>query len=354
MLGERIKRARKASGYSLRHLADKINLSHAAVKKYEDNQTTPSSDILNKLARALNVKVEYFFRTENFTLESIQYREHMNVPQSQLGKIEAQVLEKIERRVELENLFPFNPIKKFSVGKLPEIKNEADIEIVANHIRKIWNLGLDPIMDVIDLLEMHGIKVFELDAIQHPKFEGLCALFNDIPVIMISKDRPGDRQRFTLAHELGHLILRDILPKRLDEERCCHRFAGAFLLPKEALFSAIGEHRNHLELREIHLLKQEFGISMQSILHRAEDTGIISSQLYHQLKIEFNEKNWIRKEPGLPIARERSHIFEKLLFYAFAEEYIGESKAAELLNVSIIDFRSMRVLEYQHAINYYA
>ena len=62
------------------------------------------------------------------------------------------------------------------------------------------------------------------------QFDGLQATVADKPVIVVSKGWPGDRQRFTLAHELGHLLLHGRLTDGLDEERACHRFASAFLL----------------------------------------------------------------------------------------------------------------------------
>ena len=80
MFGNRIQRARKAQGLSLRELADKVGLSHTAIRKYEGDQTIPSSDILIKLAKALHVKVEYFFRPTHFELNNIQYRHLADMP----------------------------------------------------------------------------------------------------------------------------------------------------------------------------------------------------------------------------------------------------------------------------------
>jgi Zn-dependent peptidase ImmA (M78 family)/DNA-binding XRE family transcriptional regulator len=353
MLGNRIHRARKALGLSLRDLAEQVALSHAAIKKYEDNEVTPSSDILIKLAKALHVKVEYFFRPERFTLEKIQYRKHADMPEKQLEEIKAKMLDQIERRIELESLFPSPPIEEFSLGER-KIKSYDDIESVANQIRKQWKLGLEPLPDLIDIFEEHGIKVFEIDNELYPKFDGLSASINNMPIIVIGNQWPGDRQRFTLAHELGHLVLNGFFtPASLDnEEKYCNRFAGAFLLPKEALISILGEHRNYIEPRELSLLKQEFGISMQGILHRAEDIGIISNSLYLQLRSEFNERGWSKREPGEQYPKEETHIFEQMIFHALAEEYIGESKAAELMNMPLESFRSLRAMESQDVVHH--
>lgn len=348
MLGNRIQRARKALGLSLRDLGEQIALSHAAIKKYEDNVVTPSSDVLIKLAKALHVKVEYFFRPERFTLQNIHYRRHADLPERHLTEITAKILDQVERRFELENLFPTPPVQPFSIKNLLTTVNHIDeIEELANCVRKQWKLGFDPIPDLIDIFEERGIKVFEIDNEQYPKIDGLFATVNEMPIIVIGDHCPGDRQRFTLAHELGHLLLDNRLGNGLDIENCCNRFAGAFLLPKISLMNILGEHRNSLEPRELSLLKKEFGISMASILHRAQDTGIISANTYRQLRSEFNERGWTKREPGEQYPKEIAHIFEQMIFHALAEQYIGESKAAELMNISLELFRSLRAMESQ-------
>ncbi len=353
MLGNRIQRARKALGLSLRDLAEQIALSHAAIKKYEDNEVIPSSDILIKLANALHVRVEYFFRPERFTLKNIQYRKHADMPERHLEEITAKILDQVERRVELESLFPTAPVQAFVVKNLPKIVNHIEeIEKLADQVRNQWSLGFDPIPDLIDIFEERGIKVFEIDNEQYPKIDGLYAEVNGMPVVVMGDHRPGDRQRFTLAHELGHLLLDKRLAAGLDIENCCNRFAGAFLLPKSSLINILGEHRNSIEPQELNLLKQEYGISMTSILHRAEEIGIISNNLYRQLRGEFNERGWSKKEPGKRYPKERMHIFEQMIFHALAEEYIGESKAAELMNMPLESFRSLRAMESQDVVHH--
>jgi len=333
---------------SLRDLGEQVALSHAAIKKYEDDEVTPSSDVLIKLGKALHVKVEYFFRPERFNLENINYRKHADMSERHLEEITAKILDQVERRDEVENLFPTSPVRTFSVRNLPKkINNIDEIEKLADQIRNQWNLGFDSIPDLIDILEEQGIKVFGIDNEQYPKIDGLYAEVNGKPVIVVGDQRPGDRQRFTLAHELGHLLLDNRLVDGLDIESCCNRFAGAFLLPKQSLINVLGEHRNSIEPRELSLLKQEFGISMTSILHRAEEVGIVSNNIYRQLRAEFDERGWSKKEPGEPYPREITHIFEQMIFHALAEQFIGESKAAELMNMPLESFRSLRALESQ-------
>lgn len=347
MFSIRLHRARKAAGLSLRELGELVGVSHAAIKKYEDGVVMPSSDILIRLSRALKVRTEYFFRPEPVALEGIEYRKRSSLPKKRLDAITHEVIDQIERRIELENLFPQSPVKAFAtVEELPQSIEEMDeIEDVAERVRDAWELGFDPIPDLIDVLETYGIRVFMIDADADNKFDGLAARVSGMPIVVVGRHWPGDRQRFTLAHELGHLMLEGRLESDLDEEMACNRFAGAFLFPRASVLQEMGEHRNAVELKELGLLKEEFGLSMAGILYRARDLGIISPAYRDEQAKLFRFKGWHIKEPGRDYPAEKAHIFEQLVFHALAEEYIGESKAAELMNMSLIQFRRVRSME---------
>lgn len=347
MFNVRLRRARKAAGLSLRDLGERVGVSHAAIKKYEDGAAMPSSDILIKLSRTLKVRSEYFFRPALVTLEGIEYRKHNALPKKRLDAITHAVIDQIERRMELENLFPQPPVQPFAtIDGLPDSITVMDqIEAVAERIRGAWALGLDPIPDLINVLETHGIRVFMIEADSASKFDGLAARVGGMPIVVVGRHWPGDRQRFTLAHELGHLMLQGRLADDLDEEMACNRFAGAFLFPRASVLQELGEHRNAIELKELALLKEEFGLSMAGILYRARDLGIISPAYRDEQARLFRFKGWSRKEPGQDYPTEKAHIFEQLVFHALAEEYIGESKAAELMNMPLQRFRCVRSLE---------
>jgi Zn-dependent peptidase ImmA (M78 family)/DNA-binding XRE family transcriptional regulator len=347
MFNTRLHRARKAAGLSLRDLGARVGVSHASIKKYEDGDAMPSSDILLQLARALQVRTEYFFRPDPVALEGIEYRKRSSLPKKRLDAITHEVLDQIERRIELENLFPQSPVKSFApVEDLNDHMTSMDqIEDVADRVRSAWSLGFDPIPDLIDVLETNGIRVFMIEADTENKFDGLAARVSGMPIVVVGRHWPGDRQRFTLAHELGHLMLEGRLAPGLDEEKACNRFAGAFLFPRESVRQELGGHRNAIELKELGLLKEEFGLSMAGILYRARDLDIISHAYREDQAKLFRFKGWFRKEPGQDYPAEKAHLFEQLVFHALAEDYIGESKAAELMNMPLQQFRRIRSME---------
>jgi len=349
-LGIRLQQARKAAGLSLRALADLVNLSHAAIKKYEDGKVYPSSDTLIKFAQALKVKIDFFFRPIQVSLEAVKFRKRKNLSAKAEELIKFEVINQIERRLELENLYPDSPILPFQLpSNLPKkIFDFKEIELIAEKIREYWKLGLAPIHDLIDAFEGRGIRVFIVNT-DDEHFDGLSTVINDEPIIVISSKWPGDRQRFNLAHELAHYVFIDRLSPDLNEEQACNRFAGAFLLPKEAIFQIIGKKRRVVEWQELLLLKEQFQISIGSISHRLKDLEVIDKSFYKRSMMNFRKKGWHLKEPGLELPTEKSHAFNQMLFHALGEEYIGESKAAELLSCSLKELKARRQMQNSYA-----
>ena len=354
MIGERIQQARKAAGLSMRALAEQAGISAMAISKYENNQSTPSSDVLLALSKALKVKTEYFFRQMAVELQGVEYRKHAKLPKKVLSQIEGDVLEQVERYLNLEEILPVSPVKPFKLPKgLPDIINDFDeIEHIANAVRKGWNLGQNPILDLTGTLEERGIKIFQTEALHGGKFDGLACIVNGSPIIVVGTKWPGDRQRFTIAHELGHLILDGRISSELldKEEKLAHRFAGAFLAPASEVVKELGNRRSWFEPRELCVLKKAYGLSMGGWLHRAQDLSIVSNAVYTGMVKMFRKHGWHKQEPCDEYPREEPQVFIQLVFHALAEDFISESKAAELMGKSLMEFRKLRKVDYAQTV----
>ena len=147
----------------------------------------------------------------------------------------------------------------------------------------------------------------------------------------------GARQRFTIAHELGHLLL-DIGNEKLDSEKLCNRFASALLMPKEAVINEFGISRKNINFFELTAFKNEFKVSYAAIVYRLRDLNIISEYLYKRLFIFLNQK--IGKKDPKPIPPEISYQFKKTVFRLEADEIISLNKACELLGVTVDEYNS--------------
>jgi Zn-dependent peptidase ImmA (M78 family)/DNA-binding XRE family transcriptional regulator len=345
MIGERLKRARAASGLSMADLGSKADVSATMIQKYERGNSMPSSSVLIAISKALGVRTEYFFRPNVVQLSGVEYRKKASTPKKILNKLTADVLDQAERWFELRNLWPEFPMPEFDApDNLPEIRTLEEIEDVALAVRQSWRLGIDAIGDLIGLLESHGILVITTDLEHADKIDGLQASVEGIPVVVVSTAWPGCRQRFTLAHELGHLILHDLLPSDMDEEKACNRFAGAFLFPRDSVLVSLGNERHGLNWKELDLLKHEFGVSMSAIMYRGKDLGILSDRVHQRLSIEFSKNGWRSNEPGEPYPREHTLLFEQLVYRGAGEGILSDSKAAELLKMSSYDFRKSKMM----------
>lgn len=347
MIGERIERARQAAGLSQRALAEKIDLSAMAISKYERDEVIPGSDVLLRLAKALGVRVEYFFRIESVELEGVEFRKRASLSKGDERRIIADVQDRLERWVTLDEIFPPGEAMRFVIPpQLPEqIETMDGIEEVALAVRDAWELGHNPIPDFVDTLEEHGIRVIVTPYIGKERFDGLAARVGEVPVIAIGSEWPGDRQRFTLAHELGHLILRGRLSGELNEEKACDRFAGAFLVPKAVVLEALGAKRRWLEPRELLLLKQEYGLSMAGWTYRARDMGVLEKTTHGKYWGFMRKHGWHKEEPGPQYPPETTRLFEKRIYHALAEDWVGEPRAAELLGIPLAELRACRNME---------
>ncbi|AFT97390.1 XRE family transcriptional regulator [Salmonella enterica] len=343
MIGERIKRARAAAGLSMQALGEQVGISANMVKKYEHDQSMPSSGVLLKLATALSVRTEYFFRPAQVTLGEVEYRKKASASAKLLKKIESDVVDQAERWLALKNVWPNFPIASFNYHPdVPVVSTLDAVEQVAAKVRTDWQLGMNPLPDLIDLLESKGVLVIVSNVPQTDKFDGLQAKISGQPIVVVSSHWPGCRQRFTLAHELGHLVLHGLLDESIDEEMACNRFASAFLLPEVGLFQHLGERRSNVDPKELYFLKHEYGLSMAACLYRSADLGVITEEKKRQIFIQFSKNGWRKQEPGNPYPQEQTLLFEQLVYRALAEGIVSESKAAELLQMSVMALHKQR------------
>ena len=351
MIGSRIRQARLAAGLTLASLGEKVGVTHTAIQKYEKGLLTPPSSQLLKLARACGIRVEYFFRTHQVELLKPEFRKLASFGKTAQEALKIKIVNLVEKRVELLGAFPVSPIFRFEPPPRlpPSIQDLDHVESFADQTREAWKLGLDPIADLTDTLETLGLLVIVVDE-DNPGFSGLQATAQTsdgrtYPIVAVSSYWPGDRQRFTLAHELGHLLLEGRLGNEIDEEKACNRFAGAFLAPKVAVLQLLGQSRRALEWQELLALKHEFGLSMAGWLQRAKQCGVINDIVHLALFKRFSANGWRKKEPGEEVPRVNPRLFEQLVYRALGEEFITESKAAELLGIPKMRFYKERQLE---------
>lgn len=341
MIGHRLRVARRATGLSLRDISARIDnrVTAQAISKYEQDETMPSSGVLIALAAVLNVSVDYLVGDQEMALEAIEFRRKKLTGSREVARIEATVMHLMERYLTVEEFLGLPSIAwdKPRAAPWPVLHDVAETEHAAQGLRDHWGLGAVPISNLVRLSEDRGIKVVSTEL---RSVDGLTANVrrgdgSAASVIVVNNEHWGERQRFTIAHELGHMVL-DV-DSKVDNEAAAHRFAGAFLMPADTLRAEIGRCRSSVSWGELIELKRIFGVSLQAIAHRCKELGILSNALFRSLFAEFKRQGWRSPPYREPLAMvgEKPRRFERLCFRAVVEGAISEAKAAELLGHSV-------------------
>lgn len=336
LVAYRIKNARKLKGFSQQEIADELEISKQMVSKYESGTSMPTSSKLIKLSRLFDLKIDYFFSSFKVDIGEVNFRKKSNFSMKKQDSLKEEIKIKLENYIWIEDTLSIDYSFK-NIIKDDKIENIEDVENAVLKLRREWNIGEDPIHNIIQLLEDKEIKVIELfDA--DDKFDGLATYVNNkYPVIVVNGNFPVERKRFTLLHELGHLLLNLQNCEENEEENFCNKFSSEFLLPKNIVIKEFGGKRDRVTLPELISSQQKYGISIPAIIYRLVDARILSKERQKQFYIKMNLNSSLKKDVNLTRFEtpEKSNRYERLVYRALAQENISISKASSLLNKNI-------------------
>jgi len=347
MIGDRLRQLRLARGLSLQALAAALGgvVTRQALWKYERGKSQPSPTVLAKLADVLGVPATALWQEPDYTVQFIAYRKGSGLCKRDQVQVQAVVELALKERLWLRERaglddVPGVPEDRFAVTTI------SGAEIAAQELRERWALGLDPISSVTGVLEDHGVHVIEIEAAD--TFDGISALAYDQfgaiagAAVVTRVGLPGERQRLDLAHELGHLVLH--VPADVDEEKAAFRFAGAFLAPADTVRREVGARRAFVQLAELRLLKRRFGMSIQALVRRLFDLGIITESHYREWCININRLGYRKDEPD-KIAAERPQWLRRTVLRALAEGKIGREEAERMLGENVEKDQPLSLVE---------
>lgn len=339
-IGNNLKRIRLLKNLSLKEAGSLLDMTATAISKYEKGEILPDSKKIIDFANAYDVKSIELLKVYNTPqMKFTSFRKKKRLTGQNLKLLEDLIQDEVAKYLEIleMNNFDINNIKlkEYPCTILEDAEKAADN--FRNYI-KISNK--QPISDLISILENLGIIIIQ---IKNPDnrfndFDGLSEIVNNIPVIVILDNiKDGARQRFTIAHELGHLVL-NIKNTCLNEEKLCNRFASTLLMPKEAVINEFGYSRSKINFFELIAFKNEFKVSYTAIIYRLKDLNIISEYLYKKLSIFLSQR--IGKNDPKPIPPEISYQFKKIVYKLEADEIISINKACELLGLTIDEYNN--------------
>lgn len=288
-----------------------------------------SEGLRSPAARRARYLVDWETASPGAPLDKIRFRTGERLSSKTEAALEYRIADHLRKYLELESILgrpaPFeNPIAHRPA------RSREEVEDAATRTRECWQLGRGPIVNLLGVLEDRGIKIYETRGLEG--FEGLSGRYGETVFVAVSMEVPADRIRFTAAHELGHVLCDFDAAESPEGE--CHAFGAAFLLPREALEKAFTPARRKVTLGDLAEIKETFGVSLQAIMHRAHDLGLVGDRQLRSFRETLKAKDWLVREPVAYEGKERAARFRRLLHYAVAADIIDVDRAAELAGVT--------------------
>ncbi|WKY44198.1 XRE family transcriptional regulator [Eubacteriaceae bacterium ES2] len=317
----RIRQARVSRGYSMSDLAELTGVTKQAISQYEQGKHEPNQTVLNNLIAILKYPYTFFYKPlpeTNNSSSAVFFRSRKTAKKKDLNAAR----EKIEIFREITDYlsdfvdFPGINIPKIDYFEQYDALDLDKIEEYAQSLRSFWQLGNQPIDNLINAIQKNGILVSKMQ-INAKKVDAFSVWYESMPYIFINDNNPSNaRIRFSLAHELGHLILHSdhFLEDELDEgkvideklEQEANDFASALLLPKETFSKDVYS----TSIDHFIQLKRKWKVSISAMIHRCDSLGLLNDNQIKYLKDQMTRRVYWRKEPfdnEMPVEKPFAH-----------------------------------------------
>lgn len=323
---ERLRQARELCSLRQSELAERVGRSQGTIANIESGISAPSKQLLAEVAKCMGFPVAFFSTPilVQFPNEEMMFRARASMARREAvaGCRYAEIVYELMVRV-LESYVEPLPL---SLQKL------ADSPVLAaQKTRRLMGLAPDqPISHLIHLVEKSGILVLALP-MEFEKIDAFSARVGEEPkrpAIAVCRITTGDRVRWTVTHELGHIVLHsDRFQLRAEDHREADQFTAEFLLPEVAMRL---ELTAPVTLSSVAVLKPRWGVSMQALVRRAFSLSVISERQYKHLFEEIGANGWRMREPkNLDIPVEKPRALRQIAEIAYGHPINYARLAAE-------------------------
>lgn len=297
IIPERLKDARIYRGYSQQELADKIDITRQAISSYEKGKKNPSIEVLTNISMELKFPFDFFYKdVEKQEIEPVYFFRSMSIPKKtkemlykKMEYFNSEILGFCNRYINLSknNLIEINKKEFFSQDKIREIVEE---------LRGKWGIYDSPINDLMYLMQKNGCIISYIN-LNSDKTDGFSCWIEDRPIILINNVKnSATRLRFTLAHELGHIILHKNLDSNeslKEREAEANFFAGELLFPTDQVINEVYS----TTLDSFIPIKYKWKISIAAIIRRCLDLELITDERHLILQKQLSKRKWRKVEP---------------------------------------------------------
>lgn len=288
---------RELEGVPKSHLARDIGVTPATITGWENGTKTPTTGNISRLCMRFGVGPEFFsYRPSSGALCSggdAFFRSLRSTTAKERAKSSA-FADVVERIV-----ISFEPLVNFPAYFDPEYLGFESPEMAAQDTRLKMGLGNGPVEDLMEIAEASGIFV-----VYGPRSSRSVDAFSRLtapnPLIVLNPAKNDYyRQRFDIAHEIGHLVMHGgRQPGSREIENEANRFASEFLAPSESISRSLPSKMDKRGWEKLRTLKEIWGVSLQALLYRSHSLEILSDQAYRNAMAKISKLGWRTKEPG--------------------------------------------------------
>ncbi|TWP33603.1 XRE family transcriptional regulator [Leekyejoonella antrihumi] len=304
----RLRLARLRKGLSLTGLSKESGISLRSLTSYENGHQPPSDENVRKLAEVLAVAPAFFERdpVDPVPIEAASFRKLSKTSARRRDAVLATAALTVEFYAAIEERF------RLPEPSIPTYDKLGPAE-AAETLRQLWSLGDRPIGNLVHLLESKGVRIASLNH-DYIDIDAFCFYRDDVPYIFLNTSKTAERQRFDLAHELGHLVLHSDVDMEAatskEREVQAHAFAASFLMPASAVLS---QSMRAASIERILVARSYWKVSAKAMTHRLHQLGLLSDWQHRSAYITLNERGYNRAEPG-GIVPETSQLLRKVMY----------------------------------------
>ncbi|HEY4311354.1 MAG TPA: XRE family transcriptional regulator [Pirellulales bacterium] len=298
--------ARGARGLSQSDVASGMKWSQGKASKVEHGLIDLSQGEVTRLSDLLRFPADLFYQYDairGFGTCCLYHRKRTTTPIRALNQLHDSInVWRIQIRRLLAGVSLPNEVN-FPCMDIDEFKEP---EVVAQMLRAAWALPRGPIKNLANIVEAAGGIIFDVN-LNTPKIDAVSQRAVGMPpIFFLDPTKPADRCRFTLAHEIGHIVMHRTPSPNAEAE--ADRFAAEFLMPARD----IERDLRNLTIPKAATLKLQWRVAMQAVIRRARDLGAISNSAYQSLCVRISQLGYRKNEPN-PIQPEFPTALRQLI-----------------------------------------
>lgn len=302
---ERLVLARRRRRMTLSMLSTASDVSPQSLTAYENGRKNPSEETLSSLAKALHFPASFFAAppAPEMPVGAVSFRAPTRMSAAERESALSSGSIAADFNLWLEDRFR---LPKANVPACPDLTPEE----AASHVRAFWGLGEATAPHMVHLLEANGVRVFSLPR-DCRDIDAFSIMRSGTPYVFLNTSKTGERGRFDVAHELGHLVLHSEhrTPCGRASEPEANAFASEFLMPRAGV---LAQQLHNASVERILSAKRKWGVSAMALAYRLRTLGLLSDWRFHQAVKHLASMGYRKDEPGSTLVRESSKLLAKV------------------------------------------